>query len=181
MTKRGKKVATAIGIAVVAASLAFAVWLIDPPEAHAMPETRISGDEVRSLIASIIAGSGIPLWYAMANCQLESGFNARAHNAEGSYGLMQIYWRAHREALARYGITDPEQLYDPETNLRYWRDLVARIAAQEGASLDDPASWERVRLRLAGVRRANFGGATAARILARYRPVAERWRAELGG
>lgn len=180
MTPRRKRIAVAVGVTLVAGALALAVWLIDPPEAAAMPETNINGAEVRSLIASVMAGSGIPLWYATANCQLESGFNPRAHNAEGSYGLMQIYWRAHKDALARYGVTDPAQLYDPETNLRYWRDLVQRIAGQEGASAADPESWEAVRLRLAGVKRANFGGLTATRILARFRPVAAKWRAELG-
>jgi hypothetical protein len=42
--------------------------------------------------------------------------NARSSTAD--YGLLQINWTVHKGWLADYGIIDPQQLYDPETNLR---------------------------------------------------------------
>lgn len=42
--------------------------------------------------------------------------NARSSAAD--YGLTQINWPIHNVWLADYGVTEPEQLYDPETNLR---------------------------------------------------------------
>lgn len=34
------------------------------------------------------------------------------------YGLFQIYWSVHQSWLADIGVTDDQQLYDPETNAR---------------------------------------------------------------
>jgi len=55
----------------------------------------------------------------------ESGGNARAHNAnaatgDNSYGLWQINMIGglERERLAKYGLKDKTDLYDPETNAR---------------------------------------------------------------
>ena len=48
----------------------------------------------------------------------ESRGYPNAKSGAGDYGLMQINWPIHAEWLYDYGISDPEQLYDPQTNLR---------------------------------------------------------------
>lgn len=58
--------------------------------------------------------------------------NARSHTSD--FGLTQINWPVHRSWLADYGVTEPEQLYDPQTNLRaaLWLFLRAEMAYGDG-------------------------------------------------
>ena len=177
MTTSDRRVWWVVGIG---ALLGGAVALLWPRSAFATTGGTMTLTQIQNLILDVFRGSGIPLWFAMANANLESAFNPNAHRGgnESSWGLMQINWNAHEAALRARGIESPQELTDPLVNLTYWRDLVGRLASQEGATesggIED---WGRVRLRLAGVRRSAFGGATAARILGRFRPVAARWLA----
>lgn len=149
--------------------------------------------DVHELLDELFASTPIPLWFAYACAELESGFSPSRYNPErgavgrtghnpdtdGSYGVFQIFWHAHQAALEAQG-TSRQDLFDPRVNAVYWRALVLRLADQVGASKSDAPSWERVRLRLAGDRDGREDSADDAARIARYRPVAAKWQSRLG-
>lgn len=113
--------------------------------------------QIRALINSIFPLHGIPVWYALTNAALESGFDPGAALQAGrddSHGLMQINLLVPdvRAAMEREGLTQ-QDLYDPETNLRFWAKHLAGVflrgARAHGYGGD--AAFEALRLRLAGI------------------------------
>jgi len=182
-TKRGHVAAWIVaGLGAVGALAAIIFWPRDA--AAAGRGASMSVAEVQAVLRRVFAGSGIPVWFAFAVAELESGFGRVLRGDRGrSYGVFHIFWPAHESTAQSNGIATPEALDDTETCAVYWRDHVAGVFARAvGASESDPESWERVRLRLAGA-----GGrdglpdnpADEAR-LRRYRPVAARWLAAIG-
>lgn len=135
--------------------------------------------EIRELLAEIFGTGPIPLWFALTNAKLESGFNPQADlrtAREDSFGLFMINWRAHRATLEARGISQGD-LLEPRINATYWRDVVRTFkagAVRRGYTGD--AMWEAVRLRLAGIRWDDFGGATARGIASRFWATAGRFR-----
>ncbi|MCA3247278.1 MAG: transglycosylase SLT domain-containing protein, partial [Azospirillum sp.] len=76
-------------------------------------------------LLAIINANNADGWHdprdVLATIAVESSFNPAAyrfepHLGEASYGLMQILWSTARQM--ERGLTDPSQLYDPETNIR---------------------------------------------------------------
>lgn len=184
MTK-GTKKGLLLG-AIVLGAIAGLAALLWPRRASAAGSlvtggVRMSPTEIQTLIIDLCRRAGIPAWFGLANAELESGFDPRAHNAEGSYGLMQIYWRVHETAVRALGAAGPEALYDPQLNVSYWTRIVGQFAhgvgVDSGGGVED---WGKVRLRLAGVTPARFGSDDAQRRLARYRPVAAKWQGLVG-
>lgn len=188
MTRSEKRTAAIVG-GLVALGVGLVAWLW-PRGAGASSSQGgafIPRSEVQEMLLDLFEGSAIPTWFAYACAELESRFNPRAYNPEraagapqdeGSFGLFQIYWHAHREALESQGISR-EDLYDPRVNAVYWRALCERLAGQVGATKDDAPSWERVRLRLAGDRDGVPDDASDQARITRYRPVAAKWQGQL--
>ena len=135
--------------------------------------------EIRELLAELFGTGSIPLWFALTNAKLESGFNptAELHTPhEDSFGLYMVNWRAHHEALEGQGLSQAD-LLDARTNATYWRDVVRVFkagAARRGFTGD--ALWEGVRLRLAGIGWRDFDGAGARAIASRFWRTAVRFR-----
>jgi hypothetical protein len=81
--------------------------------------------DLTELIYDVAVSEGIDPDLAFRLVKLESAFNARALSHANAYGLAQV-----QPATARFYVPmiTPEQLYDPETNLRiglrYLRDLL---------------------------------------------------------
>lgn len=185
MTKAGK---TALAWGAVALGAAAAVVAIFWPRSASASEGGSmipSVAEVQNIIRRVMAGSQIPVWFALAVAELESGFGRAPRGDRGrSFGVFHIFFPIHKENLSRIGVTSGEQLDDVELSATFWRDEIAGVFARAvGATPDDPASWERVRLRLAGAggRDGTPDNASDEARLARYRPVAEKWRAREAG
>lgn len=189
MTSKGKRTLAWVvgGLAAVTVGALVFLW---PRRAGASGGTvsiwAVDAD-LQVLLEDLFANSPIPLWFAYACAELESGFNPREYNPEraanpgegnGSYGLFQVFWHAHQAALEAQG-TSREDLYDPRVNAVYWRAYVLRLAEQVGATKADAPSWEAVRLRLAGDRDGQVDSADDSARLARYRPVAAKWQERL--
>ena len=100
---------------------------------------------------------GIPKEILMAIISVESGFNPRAYNKnkDGTEdrGLMQVNYQHNLSLMKEYGITEPEQLYDPELNIeigarilyenyRRFGNWVMAIKAYNGLKADN---WDYVR------------------------------------
>jgi soluble lytic murein transglycosylase-like protein len=100
---------------------------------------------------------GIPKEILMAIISVESGFNPRAYNKnkDGTEdrGLMQVNYQHNLSLMKEYGITDPEQLYDPELNIevgarilyenyKRFGNWVMAIKAYNGLKADN---WDYVR------------------------------------
>ena len=65
---------------------------------------------------------GLPLQWVLATIQVESSGKQRAHAStatEDSYGYMQLNWgsTAIRSLAESYGVTTPDRLMDPDTNI----------------------------------------------------------------
>ena len=81
--------------------------------------------DLAELIYDVAVSEGIDPELAFRLVKLESGFHSRARSYANAYGLAQV-----QPATARFyaPMITPEQLYDPETNLRiglrYLRDLL---------------------------------------------------------
>ena len=181
-TKKGLAIAGVVGG--VGALLAFLFW----PRSAAASEGggSMSVLEVQAMLRRVFTGSSIPVWFAFAVAQLESGFGANPRGDRGrSYGVFHLFWPAQRTTAQALGVTDPETwVRDLESGAVYWRDHVASVFARlVGATREDTASWERVRLRLAGAggRDGLPDSPSDEARLARYRPVAAQWRSREGG
>jgi len=100
---------------------------------------------------------GIPKEILMAIISVESRFNPRAYNKnkDGTEdrGLMQVNYQHNLSLMKEYGITDPEQLYDPELNIevgarilyenyKRFGNWVMAIKAYNGLKADN---WDYVR------------------------------------
>lgn len=139
--------------------------------------------QIRRILGELFpAGSKIPLWYALTNAALESGFDETARLVQGrddSYGLMQINLAVPslRAQLEADGLR-PDDLLEPETNARFWRDRIAGVfrsgAVRRGYSGD--RLWEAVRLRCAGIGWDDFECPKAVAIKARLWRYAARFR-----
>ncbi len=138
---------------------------------------------VRELIARLFPAAGpIPRWFAMTNAALESGFRAEAHldaAHDDSYGLMMVNMKVPslRAIIEELGRT-PNDLYDPEFNLTFWRDRQAKVfkAGARAHGFAGDAVWEAVRLRLAGIPWEDFQTSKARYIASRFWRFAGRYR-----
>jgi len=119
-----------------------------------------SGKNTTSIPALVEKASlkyGIPKEILMAIISIESGFNPRAYNKnkDGTEdrGLMQVNYQHNLSLMKEYGITDPEQLYDPELNIeigarilyenyKRFGNWVMAIKAYNGLKADN---WDYVR------------------------------------
>jgi soluble lytic murein transglycosylase-like protein len=119
-----------------------------------------SGKNTTSIPALVEKASlkyGIPKEILMAIISIESGFNPRAYNKnkDGTEdrGLMQVNYQHNLSLMKEYGITDPEQLYDPELNVeigarilyenyKKFGNWVMAIKAYNGLKADN---WDYVR------------------------------------
>jgi len=119
-----------------------------------------SGKNTTSIPALVEKASlkyGIPKEILMAIISIESGFNPRAYNKnkDGTEdrGLMQVNYQHNLSLMKEYGITDPEQLYDPELNIeigarilyenyKKFGNWVMAIKAYNGLKADN---WDYVR------------------------------------
>ena len=119
-----------------------------------------SGKNTTSIPALVEKASlkyGIPREILMAIISIESGFNPRAYNKnkDGTEdrGLMQVNYQHNLSLMKEYGITDPEQLYDPELNIevgarilyenyKRFGNWVMAIKAYNGLKADN---WDYVR------------------------------------
>jgi soluble lytic murein transglycosylase-like protein len=112
---------------------------------------------VPALVEKASLKYGIPKEILMAIINVESGFNPRAYNKnkDGTEdrGLMQVNYQHNLGLMKEYGITDPEQLYDPELNIeigarilyenyKRFGNWVMAIKAYNGLKADN---WDYVR------------------------------------
>jgi hypothetical protein len=70
---------------------------------------------------------GLPAAWVLSTIMVESGGdpNRVVQNAkEASYGLMQINTNAHRARLDKYGVNTPQQLLDPDTNIKIGTEIL---------------------------------------------------------
>jgi soluble lytic murein transglycosylase-like protein len=119
-----------------------------------------SGKNTPNVLALVEKASlkyGIPKEILMAIISVESGFNPRAYNKnkDGTEdrGLMQVNYQHNLGLMKEYGITDPEQLYNPELNIevgarilyenyKRFGNWVMAIKAYNGLKADN---WDYVR------------------------------------
>ncbi|WP_448584388.1 lytic transglycosylase domain-containing protein [Thermocrinis sp.] len=89
--------------------------------------TKVNSTDIDALIERTSLKYGIPKEIISAIIQVESGFNPNAYNKnkDGTEdrGLMQVNYQHNLALMKEYGITDPDQLYDPAINV----ELGARI------------------------------------------------------
>jgi soluble lytic murein transglycosylase-like protein len=112
---------------------------------------------IHALVEKASLKYGIPKEILMAIISVESGFNPRAYNKnkDGTEdrGLMQVNYQHNLSLMKEYGITDPEQLYDPELNIevgarilyenyKRFGNWVMAIKAYNGLKADN---WDYVR------------------------------------
>jgi soluble lytic murein transglycosylase-like protein len=112
---------------------------------------------ISALVEKASLKYGIPKEILMAIISVESGFNPRAYNKnkDGTEdrGLMQVNYQHNLSLMKEYGITDPEQLYDPELNIevgarilyenyKRFGNWVMAIKAYNGLKADN---WDYVR------------------------------------
>jgi len=112
---------------------------------------------IHALVEKASLKYGIPKEILMAIMSVESGFNPRAYNKnmDGTEdrGLMQVNYQHNLSLMKEYGITDPEQLYDPELNIeigarilyenyKRFGNWVMAIKAYNGLKADN---WDYVR------------------------------------
>lgn len=121
----------------------------------------VSSDKNTASIPALVEKAslkyGIPKEILMAIISVESGFNPRAYNRnkDGTEdrGLMQVNYQHNLSLMKEYGITDPEQLYDPELNIeigarilyenyKRFGNWVMAIKAYNGLKADN---WDYVR------------------------------------
>ncbi len=70
--------------------------------------------QVRALVDRIAGQQGVELALAHAIVAAESAYDVHAVSRAGAIGLMQVM----PATAADYGVTDPERLFDPETNVK---------------------------------------------------------------
>ncbi len=82
---------------------------------------------IRAKVEEVSLKYNIPKELILAIIKQESNFNPRAYNKnkDGTEdrGLMQVNYQHNIRLMREYGITDPDQLFDIETNI----ELGARI------------------------------------------------------
>ena len=83
------------------------------------------------IIAAHAKANGIPLDLAHAVVRHESGYNARATGQAGEVGLMQIKLATARGIGFR---GSRQQLYDPETNIRWGMKYLGEAQRLAGGS-----------------------------------------------
>jgi hypothetical protein len=77
------------------------------------PKKTYTRDEVTSIIAAVFPADLLDT--ALKIADRESNLQPGVRNY-CCYGLFQIHWDAHKSWLAGFGVTSPEQLYDPRVN-----------------------------------------------------------------
>jgi hypothetical protein len=114
----------------VAQRQARASW--GPPISRRSPR-RMSQAELTPIAKKWADARGLPLAWVLATIKVESGDDATKLNfrepqpgakGEASIGLMQINWLAHGKRLTAAGLS-PDDLYDPETNIRLGTEILA--------------------------------------------------------
>jgi LysM repeat protein len=77
------------------------------------PRQTYTRDEVTAIIASVFPADLLDT--ALKIAERESSLQPGVRNY-CCFGLFQIHWEAHRSWLDDFGVTSPEQLYDPRVN-----------------------------------------------------------------
>ena len=93
----------------------------------------------------------LPPEWVVATIILESGGNQYAHNRSGrddSYGLMQVNWLAHGDALSKAGIR-PEDLFDPNVNID-WGTRILKDSLTRAQRAGAPSTFIATRLAYTG-------------------------------
>ena len=79
---------------------------------------------------------GVSPYLILSIMRQESGFNDRAKSGAHALGLMQLLPRVARDlASERNTGLGPENLYDPETNIRFGAQLISQLLKQYGDNL----------------------------------------------
>lgn len=97
------------------------------------------------------AARGLPPEWVVATIILESGGNPNAHNRRGrddSYGLMQVNWLAHGDALTKAGVR-PADLFDPNTNID-WGTRILKDSLTRAQRAGAPSTFIATRLAYTG-------------------------------
>ena len=123
-----------------------------------------STTDIDALIERASLRYGVPKEIIRAIIQAESGFNPRAYNKnkDGTEdrGLMQVNYQHNLALMKEYGITDPNQLYDPAINIeigtrilyenyKRFGNWVMAIKAYNGLNADN---WDYVKRVLMSVK-----------------------------
>ncbi len=126
--------------------------------------TRANFADVNTLIEKASLKYGIPKEIISAIIRVESGFNPKAYNKnkDGTEdrGLMQVNYQHNLALMKEYGITDPDQLYDPAINIeigtrilyenyKRFGNWVMAIKAYNGLNADN---WDYVKRVLMNVK-----------------------------
>lgn len=77
------------------------------------PSKTYTRDEVTAIITSVFPADQVET--ALKIAQRESNLQPGVRNW-CCYGLFQLNWNSHKSWLAGFGVTSPEQLYDPQVN-----------------------------------------------------------------
>ncbi len=100
---------------------------MEKQQEHVSKETPPVDARISAKVEEVSQKYGIPKELIYAIIKQESGFNPKAYNKnkDGTEdrGLMQVNYQHNLRLMKEYGITDPNQLFDIETNI----ELGARI------------------------------------------------------
>lgn len=85
----------------------------EPENKSRLPSTSRLNPNIKSLIERLATQYDVSVNLVYALIATESAFNPKAISPRGARGLMQVMPQTARD----YGVTNPEQLFDPSINL----------------------------------------------------------------
>lgn len=77
---------------------------------------------------------GVPLTLAVAVANTESHFDPGARSSYGAIGVMQVVWRIHTNLLRAHGISNLEDLHDPEKGIAAGTLMLSRYLKAYGST-----------------------------------------------
>ncbi len=108
---------------------------------------------ILSLVREKAQKYGVPVNIVLAVIEQESGFNPRAYNVnrDGTkdVGLMQVNFHHNERLMKEYGVSSPEDLFNPELNV----ELGVRILSENYRRY---GSWELAIKAYNGIRADNW-------------------------
>lgn len=113
--------------------LAVLAFLAISPEAAADSFNERFGDPLRAMVRAAAARELIPVNVALAVVEQESGFNPRALSPARAYGISQVLCGAAKQFGHKGTCND---LYDPETNLRFGMKILAAALERSGLTCE---------------------------------------------